>query len=155
MQYCACIYLHICIKPYKCTILVFRLISNSFLNVISHWNSSSYLQNAGRFSKTFTTEILVQTAKYCLPQIKYLLIHVFLIVNLSFQSKLNRSQLFRHNQLCTDRRNFPLNLKNLKIDLIRFAEPMKFSLNYQHLVPDYVKNKKHLSKPKKTRTKSL
>jgi hypothetical protein len=24
-------------------------------------------------------EILVQTAKYCLPQIKYLLIHVFLI----------------------------------------------------------------------------
>jgi hypothetical protein len=26
---------------------------------------------------------------------------------------------------------------------------MKFSLNYQHLVPDYVKNKKHLSKPKK------
>jgi hypothetical protein len=42
-------------------------------------NSSSYLQNAGRFSKTFTAEILVQTAKYCLPQIKYLLIHVFLI----------------------------------------------------------------------------
>jgi hypothetical protein len=42
-------------------------------------NSSSYLQNAGRFSKTFTADILVQTAKYCLPQIKYLLIHVFLI----------------------------------------------------------------------------
>ena len=42
-------------------------------------NSSSYLQNAGRFSKTFTEEILVQMAKYCLPQIKYLLIHVFLI----------------------------------------------------------------------------
>jgi predicted ATPase len=39
-----------------------------------------------------------------------LLSQVFLIVNLSFQSKLNRSQLFRHNQLCTDRRNFPLNL---------------------------------------------
>jgi hypothetical protein len=42
-------------------------------------NSSSYLQNAGRFSKTFTAEILIQTTKYCLPQIKYLLIHVFLI----------------------------------------------------------------------------
>jgi hypothetical protein len=42
-------------------------------------NSSSYLQNAGRFSKIFTAEIIVQTAKYCLPQIKYLLIHVFLI----------------------------------------------------------------------------
>jgi hypothetical protein len=36
-------------------------------------------KNAGRFSKTFTAEILVQTAKYCLPQITYLLIHVFLI----------------------------------------------------------------------------
>jgi hypothetical protein len=32
-----------------------------------------------KFSKTFTAEILVQMAKYCLPQITYLLIHVFLI----------------------------------------------------------------------------
>ena len=50
-----------------------------FLPKKSGGNSSSYLQNAGRFSKTFTAEILVQTAKYCLPQITYLLIHVFLI----------------------------------------------------------------------------
>jgi hypothetical protein len=35
--------------------------------------------NAGRFSKTFTAEILILTVKYCLPQIEYLLIHVFLI----------------------------------------------------------------------------
>ena len=42
-------------------------------------NYSSYLQNAGRFSKTFMTEILIQTPKYCVPQIKYLLIHVFFI----------------------------------------------------------------------------
>ena len=40
---------------------------------------SFYLQNTGRFSKTFMAAILVQTAKYCLPQITYLLIHVFLI----------------------------------------------------------------------------
>ena len=52
-----------------------------FLPKKSGENSSSYLQNAGRFSKTSTAEILVQMAKYCLPQIKYmyLLIHVFLI----------------------------------------------------------------------------
>ena len=50
-----------------------------FLPKKSGGNSSSYLQNAGRFSKTFTAEILVQMAKYCLPQITYLLIHVFLI----------------------------------------------------------------------------
>jgi hypothetical protein len=45
--------------------------------VVSH--IAIYIENAGRFSKTFKAEILVQTAKYCLPQIKYLLIHVFLI----------------------------------------------------------------------------
>ena len=50
-----------------------------FLPKKSGGNSSSSLQNAGRFSKTFTAEILVLTAKYCLPQITYLLIHVFLI----------------------------------------------------------------------------
>ena len=51
--------------------------ASPFLPQKSGENSSSYLQNAGRFGKTFTAEILVQTAKYCLPQITYLLIHFF------------------------------------------------------------------------------
>ena len=47
-------------------------------------NSSSYLWKAGRFSKTFTAEILVQMAKYCLTQIKYLIIHVFYVCDILF-----------------------------------------------------------------------
>ena len=72
-------------RPSRCCTMILCL-----LNALVHkrhpfppqkiWeNSSSYLQNTGRFSKIFTTEILVETAKYCLPQIKYLIIHVFLI----------------------------------------------------------------------------
>jgi hypothetical protein len=59
-------------------------------------NSSSYLQNAGRFSKTktkFKAEILVQTAKYCLPQIKF----GWFIVNI-------QSDLFWHR--CLERQTF-------------------------------------------------
>ena len=44
----------------------------------SEGNSSSYPQNQGDSVK-HSRQKLVQMAKYCLPQIKYLLIHVFLI----------------------------------------------------------------------------
>ena len=67
---------------YQCT--VFLCLSNALVHKTHPFplqkNLGEILVPIYRiFSKTFTAEILVQTAKSCLPQIKYLLIRVFLI----------------------------------------------------------------------------